>query len=131
MPHFIHIAGNGNFIAWTHKNNDKVQTALESRVHASIYEGVSVEDAMYVASHVGLFWCIGTFRIRDGECVNIALSKNKAPSLFSSTVLKSKLALEKSYFIEQLCKKRNIKISYVDDMGDNAAEDKLSHLCIR
>ncbi len=130
MPHFIHIAGNGSFIAWAHKNNG-VQTAVESRVHVSMYEGVSVEDSMYVASHVGLFWCIGTFRIRDGECVNIALSKNMAPSLFSNEISKSKLALEKTYFIEQLCKKRNIKISYIDDMGDNAAEDEIRHLCVQ
>ena len=129
MPHIIHVAGNGRFIAWAHSGPDGARTALESRPHVSIYEGISDEESSYVAAHVGLFWCIGTFRIKNDQSVHIVASDAKAPSLFTGNIPSSKLITEKMHFIKDLCDKRNIQISYIKDECTNPAEDEISRLC--
>ncbi len=129
MPHTVHVAGNGHFIAWAHSSIDGIRTALESRPHVSIYEGISDEESTYVAAHVGLFWCIGTFRIKNGQSVHIVASKLKAPSMFTGKIPQSKLVAEKIHFIKELCNRRNIQISYIQDDNINPAEDEVAKLC--
>ena len=115
MPHIIHVAGNGRFIAWAHSGPDGVRTALESRPHVSIYEGISDEESTYIAAHVGLFWCIGTFRIKNDQSVHIVASDVKAPSLFTGNKIHhSKLITEKHAFYQSTyCIKNTSRLQVV------------------
>jgi len=44
------------------------------RVHAQRYfDKVSVERSKYIALHVGIFWSIGNFIIKNGDKVRVML----------------------------------------------------------
>ncbi|MDI1495924.1 MAG: hypothetical protein K8823_1232 [Cenarchaeum symbiont of Oopsacas minuta] len=127
MPHIIYAAGDGQHIVWAHKDMTGVQTALESRQHALTYHGCHDEESTYVAVHVGLFWCIGTFRIKNGEYARIVTTPKRAPSLCTQSKSSSRIIAEKTHFISELIKKRSIKISYVCDTDEvNPAEVELA-----
>lgn len=72
MGHILHFDGDSGGIAWCLEGD---ASSRQSRRHPGIYQNrITVEQSRYVALHVGIFWCIGTFRIRDGDPVDIMVA---------------------------------------------------------
>lgn len=112
MDHVYFSDGNKKRISWTIQNNE---TMVEQyREQAEIYlDKVSVEQSKYIALHVGIFWCIGTFIIKNGDTVKIILdSKTMYDHLSNNTVSSDSFIETRTGFIKQLIDQRKLVIKY-------------------
>jgi len=112
LEHIFFFDGNSKRIAWTvQTNNSSIE---QKREHAGIYlNKVTIQQSKYIAMHVGLFWGIGRFIIKDKDSITIKiddqsmfdqLSKNESSS---DELIKTRIR-----FITQLIDQRKLKINY-------------------
>lgn len=68
----LYSDGDPRTIAWGIRTPDK--TLLQWRAQAGIYrDSISAMQSRFVALHVGLFWGIGVFAIRNGGVVRFMI----------------------------------------------------------
>lgn len=112
MEHIFFFDGNSKRITWTiQTNNSSIE---QKREHADIYlNKVTIQQSKYIAMHVGLFWGIGRFIIKDKDSITIKiddqsmfdqLSKNESSS---DELIKTRMR-----FITQLIDQRKLKVNY-------------------
>lgn len=112
MEHIFFFDGNSKRITWTiQTNNSSIE---QKREHADIYlNKVTIQQSKYIALHVGLFWGIGRFIIKDKDSITIKiddqsmfdqLSKNESSS---DELIKTRMR-----FITQLIDQRKLKVNY-------------------
>ena len=92
-------------------NETKVE---QVRTHTeNYYDKVSVEQSKYISLHVGIFWSIGRFIIRNGDAVKVMvdqklmfdhLTKNKKSN---DPFIESRIS-----FINQLIDQRGLDVQY-------------------
>jgi len=110
LHHIFYADGNTEKIAWVIKTgNSKVE---QSRIHAEIYKNkVTSIQSKYIALHVGLFWGIGVFVIKNKDHIIIKLDEK---IIYDQFVFNSKIEddviIKKIYFIKQLIAQRKLKI---------------------
>ncbi len=112
MEHVYFSDGNQKRISWVIQNEE---TAVEQhRDHAENYlDRVSVEQSKYIALHVGIFWCIGRFIIKNGDIVKIMLdSKSIYDHLSNNTISADSFIETRTSFIRQLMEQRKLVIKY-------------------
>ena len=112
MEHIYFFDGNKKRISWVVKNE---KTDIEQhREHAEYYlDLVSVEQSKYIALHVGMFWCIGRFIIKNGDIVKIMLdSKSMYDHLSNNTASTDTFIVKRTGFIKQLIDQRKLVIKY-------------------
>ena len=112
MEHVYFSDGNQKRISWVIQNDE---TKVEQyREQPEIYlDKVSIEQSKYIALHVGVFWCIGKFIIKNGDVVKIMLdSKTIYDHLSNSTVSKDSFIEARTEFIKQLIDQRKLVIKY-------------------
>jgi hypothetical protein len=126
LEHIFFFDGNSKGIAWTiQTNNSSIE---QKREHADIYlNKVTILQSKYIAMHVGLFWGIGRFIIKDKDNIIVKiddksmfnqLSKIENPS---DEFIKTKIN-----FITQLISQRKLKINFVFvDKKENLASKLL------
>jgi hypothetical protein len=112
LEHIFFFDGNSKIITWTiQTNNSSIE---QKREHADIYlNKVTIQQSKYIALHVGLFWGIGRFIIKDKDSITIKiddqsmfdqLSKNESSS---DELIKTRMR-----FITQLIDQRKLKVNY-------------------
>ena len=112
MEHIFFFDGNSKRITWAiQTNNSSIE---QKREHADIYlNKVTIQQSKYIALHVGLFWGIGRFIIKDKDSITIKiddqsmfdqLSKNESSS---DELIKTRMR-----FITQLIDQRKLKVNY-------------------
>lgn len=112
MEHVYFSDGNQKRISWVIQNE---KTNVEQyREQAENYSDiVSVEQSKYIALHVGIFWCIGTFIIKNGDTVKIMLdSKTMYDHLSNSNASTDFFIERRAGFIKQLIDQRKLVIKY-------------------
>ena len=112
MEHVYFFDSNKKRISWVVKNE---KTDIEQhRKHAENYlDSVSVEQSKYIALHVGMFWCIGRFIIKNGDIVKIMIdSKSMYDHLSNNTVSTDTFIEMRTGFIKQLIDQRKLVIKY-------------------
>jgi hypothetical protein len=112
MEHIYFSDGNQKRISWVIQNE---KTNVEQyREQAENYlDIVSVEQSKYIALHVGMFWCIGTFTIKNGDIVKIMLdSKTMYDHLSNNNVSTDFFIERRAGFIKQLIAQRKLVIKY-------------------
>jgi len=112
MEHVYFSDGNQKRISWVIQNE---KTDVEQyREQAENYlDIVSVEQSKYIALHVGIFWCIGTFIIKNGDIVKIMLdSKTMYDHLSNSNASTDFFIERRAGFIKQLIAQRKLVIKY-------------------
>jgi hypothetical protein len=126
LEHIFFFDGNSKGIAWTiQTNNSSIE---QKREHVDIYlNKVTILQSKYIAMHVGLFWGIGRFIIKDKDSIIVKiddksmfnqLSKIENPS---DEFIKTKIN-----FITQLISQRKLKINFVFvDKKENLASKLL------
>jgi hypothetical protein len=125
LEHSFFFDGDSKRIRWIIQNNKS--TLDQKREHPEIYiNNVTIQESQYIALHVGLFWGIGKFIIKNGDKITIRihdktifahLSKNEeSPDGFIKT---------RMYFITQLIKQRKLKINYELVNKENDLASKL------
>jgi len=112
LDHVFYSDGDAQKITWIIQNNDS--SRIENREHVDLYKNkVTNLQSKYVALHVGLFWGIGTFIIKNEDTVRIKLD---AKIMFEQFTAESKtedpFIQKRLRFIRQLIDQRKLKIEF-------------------
>ncbi|HEX9846229.1 MAG TPA: hypothetical protein VGA92_07170 [Candidatus Nitrosotenuis sp.] len=112
MEHTLHSDGNAKRICWTIKTQDIINEQF--REQAEIFlDQVTNLQSKYIALHVGLFWSIGVFIIKNGDTVKIMLDSDEMLAhLSSDDKSQDAFAENRKGFINQLASQRNLKLQY-------------------
>ena len=112
MEHILFFDGNTKRISWVIQTNNSV--IEQKREHAKIYlDKVTNQQSKYRGLHVGLFWGIGTFIIKNQDVVKVAIDDNSIFEHLSTNQKSHDEFIEKrTCFIRQLIEQRKLKIHY-------------------
>lgn len=99
-------------ISWVIQN-EKI-TVEQHREQAENYlDKVSTEQSKYIALHVGIFWGIGTFIIKNGDAVKIMLdSPEMYDHLSADNASTDPFVERRTGFIKQLIEQRKLVIKF-------------------
>ena len=112
MHHVFYLDGNAEKISWVIQTEDsKVE---QNRIHAEIYKNkVTNLQSKYIALHVGLFWGIGVFIIKNEDHVKIKLDEKIMYDQFTSnSKVEDNIIVKKIHFIKQLIAQRKLEIKF-------------------
>lgn len=126
MQHIFYSDGNKEKISWAIKTENKI--VEQTRKHADIYlDKITDLQSKYIALHVGIFWCIGVFIIKNEDTVKIILdNKEMFEHLKSNIQNLDKFIENRTFFIKQLICQRNLKIKFeLTDSKNNIAKKLL------
>ena len=112
MHHIFYSDGDPKKISWLIQTNDS--KAEQDRKHIDIYKDkVTNVQSKYVALHVGLFWGIGVFIIKNEDSIKIKLDEKIMYDHFSSNLkIEDKFIEKRMQFIRQLIKQRKLKVEF-------------------
>lgn len=112
MDHIFYSDGNVKRVSWLIQTNDSVVD--QSREHVDIYKDkISNMQSKYVALHIGLFWGIGIFVIKNGDHIKIKLDdKTMFEQITSNLKIKDEFIQNRVKFISQLILQRKLKIEF-------------------
>ncbi len=118
----MYIDGTQKKISWVIKTDQTYVT--QSRDHVELYlDKISHIQSRYIALHVGLFWSIGTFRIRDLDTVHITLQDETMFAQITTDVkVEDEFILDRTRFINQLIEQRRLSVQYILDTNTNPAK---------
>ncbi|MDH3766497.1 MAG: hypothetical protein OER82_11920 [Nitrosopumilus sp.] len=124
MHHTFYFNGDANNISWVIQTDGSI--VRQNRTHAEIYKNkVTNIQSKYVALHVGLFWGIGVFIIKNEDHIKIKLDEKIMYDHFTShSKIEDDFILEKIRFIKQLIMQRELKIEFqVIDSDENKSRE--------
>ena len=104
--------GNSKRIAWIiHTNNSTIE---QEREHPEIYlDKVTNQESKYIALHVGIFWGVGRFLIKNKDTIKIMIdNKTMFDHLSGNGESSDDFIKMRTHFITQLIEKRKLKINY-------------------
>lgn len=112
MEHVLFFDGNTKRISWVIQTNNSV--IEQKREHAEIYlDKVTNQQSKYIGLHVGLFWGIGMFIIKNQDIVKVAIDDNSIFEHLSTNQKSHDEFIEKrTCFIKQLIEQRKLKVHY-------------------
>ena len=117
MEHELFFDGTIKKYSWVIKNESK--TVHQKREHPPAYlsggklDVKNNEESKFISLHVGIYWGLGVFIIKDHDTVNVMCdSKNMYEILTNNKKTNSQIVNDKIYFINQLTEHRNLKINY-------------------
>ncbi|MDE1862361.1 MAG: hypothetical protein KGI33_05565 [Thaumarchaeota archaeon] len=89
---------------------------------------MTTEQSKFVALHVGIFWGIGRFIIKNGDSVNVLIDlKSMLDHLVGSRPSADPFVINRTRFIQQLISQRNLLVRYrLIGHHDNKATSLLS-----
>ncbi len=126
MDHVFYPDGNAKKISWIIQTKDSI--IEQSREHVEIYKNkISNLQSKYVALHIGLFWGIGVFRIKNEDIVKIKLDEKIMFNQMSLDLkIKDEFIENRIKFIKQLTAQRKLKIQFeLINQKDNLANKVL------
>ena len=112
MNHIFYSDGNAKKVSWgIHTEGTIVE---QSREHVEIYKNkISNLQSKYVALHIGLFWGIGVFKIKNEDVVKIKLDeKIMFDQLSTDLKIEDEFIVNRIKFIKQLTIQRKLKIQF-------------------
>jgi hypothetical protein len=112
LEHILFFDGNSKTISWIIQTDNS--TVEQKRDHAEIYlDKVTNQQSKYIGLHVGLFWGIGTFIIKNEDIVKITTDdKTVFEHLISNQNSDDEFIEKRTFFIRQLINQRKLKIKY-------------------
>ncbi len=112
MEHILYADGNEKKISWIIKTGDFVDE--EIRDQPDVYlDKVTPTQSKYIAVHVGIFWSIGRFIIKNEDTVNIMLdSKEMCDHLRQGTENSDLFIHKRTWFLNELINQRKLKVNY-------------------
>lgn len=122
MEHIYFFDGDQKKISWAIENSQT--RSEESRIHAEyFYNIVTPEQSKYIALHVGIFWSIGRFIIRNGDMIKVMLDQKSMFDRLVKNKLTDDIFIERRMkFIDQIIKQRDLDVRYqLIDPSENTA----------
>lgn len=126
MKHVFYCDGNQKKIAWVIQTDGNAIEQL--RDHADIYlDKITDEQSRFIALHVGVFWGIGRFIIKNNDTVSIMIdSKSMFEHLNGDRQSDDSFIQNRSVFISQIVEQRKLNIEcQLIDVKDNLAHKLL------
>ena len=127
MYHIFYSDGDTKKISWVIQTKDSI--VEQNRDHSEIYKNkVTSLQSKYIALHVGLFWGIGIFIIKNEDIVKIKLDeKIMYDHLTSNSKIEDELVEKRIQFIRQLIEQRKLKIEFeMIDSDKNLARKSIN-----
>ena len=127
MEHDLFIDGNVNEYTWSIKTDGNIAEQIREHPDAYLSGGKldvkNDNESRFIAVHVGIYWGLGVYIIKDFDVVNImCTSKQMYETFTQKTKSNNQIINDKIYFINQLTEKRNLKINYkLIESNDNLA----------
>ena len=112
MHHVFYSDGNAKKVAWV------IQTGYskvnQNRNHVDIYKDkVTDLQSKYIALHIGLFWGIGVFIIKNDDTIKIKFDDETMFNQFTSnSKIEDGFIQKRMPFIKQLVKQRKLEIQF-------------------
>jgi len=122
LYHVFYANGNAKKISWVIETNNS--TIRQKREHVDIYKNKVTEiQSKYIALHVGLFWGIVVFIIKNEDSIKIKLDEKVMYDHFmSNSKIEDKFIEKRIQFIRQLIEQRKLKIKFqIIDVDENLA----------
>ncbi|MCV0412641.1 hypothetical protein [Nitrosarchaeum sp.] len=112
MEHILFFDGNSKRISWVIQTDNSI--VEQKREHAEIYlDKVTNQQSKYIGLHIGIFWGIGTFIIKNEDMVIITTDdKTVFEHLISNQKSDDEFIEKRTFFIRQLIEQRKLKIKY-------------------
>jgi len=125
LNHVFYSDGNAKKIAWIIQTNDSIVD--QSREHAQIYKNKITDlQSKYVALHIGLFWGIGVFKIKNEDVVKIKLDEKIMISQLNADLqIEDEFIANRIKFIKQLTTQRKLKIEFEQIQQKNNLANKI------
>jgi len=126
LDHVFYFDGNAQKITWIIQNDDS--SFIENREHVDMYKDkVTNLQSKYVALHVGLFWGIGTFIIKNEDNIKIKLDEKIMFEQFTTdSKIMDSFIQKRLRFIRQLIDQRKLKIEFeVINKDKNIAKNNI------
>ena len=122
LNHTYYFDGDKKKISWTIETSDSKIDQVRTHID-DYYEKISVEQSKYVALHVGIFWCIGRFIIKNGDTVNVNLDlRSMFDHLVENKIQNDPFVNSRARFIQQLIDQRKLVVKYqLIESHDNKA----------
>ena len=112
MEHIFYSIGDAEKISWAIKTNDILK--IQSRDHIEKYKNkVTNIQSNFVALHVGLFWAIGVFIVKNEDTITIKLEdETMIRNLKSELNTDDEFIKNRIRFINQLITQRKFKVEF-------------------
>lgn len=124
MEHTYYFDGDQKKISWIIENSKT--RSEESRIHAEyFYDTVTIEQSKYIALHVGIFWGIGRFIIKNGDIVKVMLDlKSMFDRLVKNKSIDDTFIERRIKFIDQIIQQRDLDVRYqiIDNVENKASK---------
>ena len=117
MEHELYFDGTLTESSWSLKTENKIVNQIRAHPPAYLSGGkLDVKDKQQskcIAIHVGIYWGLGVFIIKDSDIVNVMCDSEETYDIMSKNCkIDDQIINDKIYFINQLTEHRNLKINY-------------------
>ena len=112
MDHVFYFEGDNEKISWKIVTKDSV--AEQSREHVQIYKNkVTNLQSKFIAFHVGLFWAIGVFIIKNEDNIRVMCNEKEMFDHFKlNKEINDEFIKKRTKFIKQLISQRKLNIEF-------------------
>ena len=136
MEHDLFIDGNVKEYTWTIKTGKKLAEQIRKHPPACLSGGKldvkAIEESKFIALHIGIYWGLGVYIIKDHDKVNVMCDSKLMYEIFTQGKKSdNQIINDKIHFINQLTELRNLKMNFqLIDLDKNLstrhlfAEDK-------
>ena len=132
MKHELFIDGTIKKYSWSIRTGSKIINQFREHPPAYLSGGkLNVKnntESKFIAIHVGIYWGLGVFIIKDFDTVNVMCDSTEMYEiLFHGKTTDDQIINDKIHFINQLINHRNLKIIYkIIKPENNLAAKQLS-----
>ena len=122
MKHDIFFDGNVKEYSWSIKTGNEIIDQIREHPPAYLSGGKlnikNNEESKFVALHVGIYWGLGVFIIKDNDQVNVMCdSKMMFETFTEGKKSDNQIIKDKVHFINQLTEHRKLKINFHDEIS--------------
>ena len=117
MKHTLFLDGTKGKFSWIIQTGNQIKK--EFRVHPpAYYSGYKLdikndEQSKFIALHVGLYWGIGVFILKDGDTVDVMCDSKKMYNILNSKEKTSdQIITDKINFINLFIEQRKLIVNY-------------------
>ena len=117
MEHELFFDGNLKEYSWSIKTGKEIKNQIREHPAAYLSGGKlnikNKEESRFVALHVGIYWGLGVFIIKDFDKIHVMCdSKEMYEILIQQYKTENQIIDDKIHFINQLVGHRNLKLEY-------------------
>ena len=117
MEHDLFLDGNIKEYTWTIKTGEKLAEQIREHPPAYMSGGKldvrAIDESKFIALHIGIYWGLGVFIIKDYDQVNVKCDSKSMYEIFTDEITSNnQIIKDKVHFINQLTAQRNLKMNF-------------------